>query len=354
MDSSIVTDSISDALTRTRALLLTERDFARWLKYGFIAMLGASVARGGGGGGANFQIPTGPSGGEGGHWSGPRDVGPEVLDAFRAAIEWLGANLAGLLVLAVGLITVWIVLWLVVFYIRSVFRFIFVDAIASPEEPGIGESWHRHTGQGLSLLLWYLLLGLVPLMLAIIALIPILSSIGLLASGKPLGAVLGIGGMFGLMGLIFFAVLLLAIGRALTDDLLVPAMYVRRCGVVAGWRHVARAWRGQLGNVVLFYLLKLLMAIGAAVVMAIVGLVSLVLLILPAASMAGAVGLIALSGMDPQAAAMIFGGPALIALILGGLVFGYIVNVALLPVSVFFQAYSLAFVGKLDASLRTI
>ena len=57
MDSSTVTESIEDAWTRTRALLL-EGDFGRWLKYGFIAMLGSAAATGGSTG-FNFSPPIG-------------------------------------------------------------------------------------------------------------------------------------------------------------------------------------------------------------------------------------------------------------------------------------------------------
>lgn len=352
MDSSIVTESISDAWTRTRTLLLTERDIGRWLKYGFIAMLGATAMRGSAW--LNYSPPVGsPSGG--GKWGGPSSrIGSEAADAIRAALEWLAANIANLLILAVGLVTVWVVAWLLLLYIRSVFRFIFVEAVAAPREPGVIPSFHRHTGRGLSLLLWNFVLGLIPLALVVIALIPIVSSFGLLASGKPLGAILGVGGIFGLMGLIVFALLLLAMGRGLTEDFLVPAMYARGCGVIEGWRHVARAWQGALGNIILFYLLKFALAIGAGIVAAIVGAVSVLLLIIPAISMLGIAGVIALSGLAPQTALMIFGGPALIAALLGAGAYGYLVSVLLLPVSVFFQAYSLAFIGRLDESLRTI
>jgi len=359
MDSSIVTDSIKDAWARTRVLLLTEPDVGRWLKYGFIAMLGAAAL--GVGAGVNVRMPMGSSGGGGGHDGGgggdldlPGNVGPQVLDAFSAALQWLAANIANLVLLAIGLVTVWVVLWLLYLYIRNVFRFIFVDAIAADREPAIGESWRRHTGQGLSLLLWNILLGLVPLILLIIALVPILSSIGLLASGKPLGIALGVGGMAGMIGLILLATSLLAIGRALTNDFLVPAMYARRCGVFSGWRHVGRAWRGEFWNVVLFYLLKLLVGVGAAIVAGVIGLFALLLLVLPVLSLGAIVSLVLLSGMEPGLAMVIFGGPFLVAVVLGGGIFGYILDTALLPIFVLFQSYSLAFVGKLDASLRTI
>ncbi|MGM0494953.1 MAG: DUF7544 domain-containing protein [Armatimonadota bacterium] len=352
MNSSIVSDSIKDAWARTHTLLLTDRDVGRWLKYGLIAMLGAPAV--GAAGNVNFQFPMSFSGGDGDGWSGPGSVGTEAADVFVNAVTWLGANIANIILLAAGLVTVWLVLWLAFLYVRSVFRFIFVDAIAAPREPKISGSWSRHTAHGLSLLLWNLLLGLVPLLLIVIALIPILSSIGLLASGEPLGAALGVTGMIGLIALIVLGLMLLALGRALTDDFLVPAMYAGRCGVFAGWRRTFRAWRGEAGNVVLFYLLKLLLMVGAAIVTSIVGVVAVFLLIVPALSMGIVTGLVLLSGTNPATAALVFGGPALVTAALGFGVFGYVLDVVLLPISVLFQSYSLAFVGRLDPSLRTI
>lgn len=351
MDSGIVTDSIKVAWERTRTLLLSDRDVGRWLKYGFIAMLGAAAF--GGGANVSLQLPTGlPSGA--GEFSPPGRIGPELIDASARAAVWLVANIVSIILLALGLLTLWLLLWLVVLFVRSVFRFIFVDAIAASREPGIGQSWFRHTGQGLSLMLWRLLLGLVPLILILIGLVPLVGSIGLLVSGEPLGAVMGAGGLAGLLAALMVAFLLAAVGHTLTDDFLVPAMYVRRCGVFAGWRQVFAAWRGQLGNVILFYLLKLLLGIGAAIAAGIASMLAVMLLVLPALSMGMMLGLVVVSGMEPVAAMLAFGGPALVAIVLGGAVLAYIMEVVLLPVSVILQAYPLAFVGRIDASLRTI
>ncbi|MFW6437790.1 MAG: DUF7544 domain-containing protein, partial [Armatimonadota bacterium] len=106
--------------------------------------------------------------------------------------------------------------------------------------------------------------------------------------------------------------------------------------------------------VILFYLLKLLLGVGAAIVAGVVFLAAIFLMLLPVLSMGTIVGLVMLSGIAPELAVLIFVGPFLVVAVLGGGVFGYILDVVLLPISVLFQAYSLAFVGRLDPSLRTI
>ncbi len=349
MNSDIVTDSISDAWNRTRGLLLARFDAGRWLKLGLIAMLGASVARGGGGGG--YSQPASFPSGDGGS---PGEIGPEVIGAVRDALGWLSDNIANLLVLAIGLLVIWIVLFFVILYVRSVFRFIFVESVAAAREPSIRASWGRHTGRGLSLLLWHLALGIVTLGLVLLVLAPLFASGALIASGKALPAVLGVGGIVALVVAILCIAMVMALVQALTEDFLVPAMYAGRCGVWEGWRHVARAWRGQFWNVVLFYLLKVVLAIGAAIGGGIVVLLSLVLLLVPGVCFGAIVAVIVGAGEQASAMLIYLGGPAALSLVVGGLVYGYVLQCLLLPISVFFQAYALSFVGRLDPALRTI
>ncbi len=350
MDSSIVTDSIRDAWGRTRELLFERFDPARWLKFGFVAMLGASVLQGSAG--FNGCPPAVPSSGA---EQGPGAVlgGREALEAVGNALRWFGDNLANLAVLAIGLLLIWIVVSLAVLYIRSVFRFVFVDCVAAPAEPALGASTRRHAGEGLSLMGWYLAIGLVGLLMVALAVVPLVASGGMLGSGELLPTALGVGGILALLGAGFVAVLGFALLLALTEDLLVPAMYAGGCGVFAGWRLVGRAWRGRFWEVVLFYVLRMLLAIGAGFVAGIVGMVAALLLILPALSLGGLFAAVGAFGASMSGSMVYLAVPAVIVVGLGMAVVSYIANCLMLPVSVFFQAYSLAFIGRLDATLKT-
>lgn len=352
MSSEIVTDSLTDAWRRTRDLLLVRPRVGHWLKLGLIAMLGLSG--GGGGGGGNFSFPTEFPSQEHEPSGGLERIGPQALQGMREGLQWLSDHLGGLIALMVGLAIITVILTLVIIYVRAVFRFIFVDAVAAPEEPSIGASWSRHTGVGLSLLLWYLLLGALALALVLIVLIPLIGSGVMIGSGKPLPIAVGVGSMVGLFAALAMIVVVMLLLQALTDDFLVPAMYVCRCGVWEGWRQVRHAWRGQFWNVVLFYILKLVALIAAAIAAAIIVLASLVLLIVPAISMVVIIGTIVgvmseLSGVGPWLIA-----PAVVAALTGGMVYAYLLRVLTLPIAVFFQAYSLSFIGKLSPALRTI
>ncbi|GAJ04199.1 unnamed protein product, partial [marine sediment metagenome] len=226
------------------------------------AMFGGAMWRGRGSfGGSVPNLPVG-GGGEGGE---PHEVTAEALSFLASALDYVIEHVGELTMVLVGLGFVWLVFVFVILYIRCVFRFVFVDAVASEREPSLGSSWQQHYGQGLSLLGWVIIIALVPLALMAIALLPIVASGALIFSGEPLSAIVGAGGIVTIILAFGGAMVLLMILHNLTDDFLVPAMYVDRGGVVAGWRKVFAAWRGQFWTIVIFYLLKLALAIGAGI-----------------------------------------------------------------------------------------
>ncbi len=353
MSNSIVIDSITHAWSRTKAVLFNGFNPGRWLKYGFVAMLGAAVVRGFGATGYSPPVQLPRFGGE-----FERDrlntIGPEVIGQAMAALRWIAANIMHLLLLGLGLMIVWLILLVLFLYVRSVFRFIFIECVAAEREPLVGRSWFRHRERGLSLLLWYIFMGLMQFALIAFTLPPVLAGMILIASGEAPVVALGVGGIIAAVGVLILALLVLALLRALTEDLLIPAMYAGRCGLREGWRNVVRACGGHLWDVILFYLLKFVLGIGAGIVGGMISLFSAVLLVLPVIVLAGLGAAIAASGVDPKVALIVMSGPLFIVTGLGGIAYAYILQVFLLPISVFFQAYSLSFVGRMDPALRTI
>ncbi|MGD9495666.1 MAG: hypothetical protein AB7Y46_05085 [Armatimonadota bacterium] len=348
MDSAIVTDSLTDAWQRTRGLLFMRPDAGRWLKLAFIALLGSSAARGS----ISYCRPSAPPTGQGG--GPPGLAGPPDLQSAARLLAWLADNLAALIAVAIGLLVLWLALSLAVLYMRSVFRFIFIEAVAAPREPAVGASWGRHAGRGLSLLLWYLALGLLGMGLVVQVLVALVGGVALVANGEPLPALLGVSGIIALMLVALLVGLMLALLQTLTEDFLVPAMYARGCGVWEGWRAVRRAWRGQFWSVVLYYLLRLVLGVGAAIASALVGLFSLVVLVIPGMCLTAIAAGIAAAAQDSSVAVAYLVPPAGLAVVVGVLVYAYLLQVLLLPISVFFQAWALSFIGRLDASLRTL
>jgi len=351
MHTALVTESLKRAFAHTKQVLLEPFDLGRWLKLGFIAMFGGAMWRGGGSSGGS--VPNLPAGGgeEGGE---PYEVTVEALSFLASALNYVIEHVGELIMVLVGLGLVWLVIVFVIVYIRCVFRFIFVDVVASEREPSIGSSWQQHYGQGLSLLGWVIVIALVPLALVLIALLPIVVSGPLIFSGEPLSAIVGAGGIVTIILAFGGAMVLLMIVHNLTDDFLVPAMYVDGGGVLAGWRKVFAAWRGQFWTIVIFYLLKLALAIGAGIAAGFAMIPLLVVALLPLGT-GGAIVLGALRlGLSGQQIAIRLGVPLLMAGIGAVLVLSYMTHCLLLPITVFFRSYSLSFIGRLDARLRTI
>lgn len=339
---TIVMDSARDAWAHTRTALFQRFDLGLWLKLAFIAMLGANV---GGGGGANFSLPA-PGGGEG-------EPGAEIYKELTQAFSWVQQHVAELFALFVGFAVVALVLAFAVFYLRCVFRFIFVDAVRLAGRRPVRDAWSLFQAQGLSLLGWYVVLGLAAIALLGVALLPVLVGTAALASGKTLLAVLGVGGLVAVIAMVTVVVIVIALLQALSQEFLVPTMYARHCGVMEGWRTLFAAWRGRFWDVVLYFLLKLAIAIGLAMA-AVVLILPMLLLLVPAGLGAGALAALgaALGGEGPHTA--LYAG----VLVVPGLAFlltlAYLLNCVFLPVTFFLQAYAMSFVGRMDPRLRTL
>lgn len=351
MSAALVTESASNAFANTRRILFDRFVLGRWLKLGLIAMIGAGL--GGRGGGLRVSVPNWPSGGaeEEGY---PEEISDEALRWLMQAAAFVVEHAAELLLLLVGLGLLWVVCAILFLYIRCVFRLIFVDVVAAKREPSIRASWRRHRLQGWSLLGWLILMGLAPLALIVVAALPLLSSGVAISSGDALLAALGVGGILVIIALLAAALLLLAILQNLTEDFLVPAMYVDGGGIVAGWRRVCAAWRGHFWTVVVFYLLKLAFVIGAAIVGGLAMIPVLALALFPLGSAAGVVAVALALGLSKRALVILLALPLLLGGLGAVLALSYLMHCLLLPLTVFFQSYSLSFIGRLDASLRTI
>ena len=341
---SVVIQSAGEAWAHTRAMLLSRFNLALWLKLGFIAMLGQSVSRGGG----NFSVQV-PSGGVG--EEGP---GAEVYGQMVRAAQYVRENIVSLLALIIGLAILWVALVFAIFYIRCVFRFIFVDAVVVSGRRSIRRAWSQHSWQGVSLLLWYLALGLITLVVLALVIVPIVLTGAAAAGGHAGLAALGVGGIVLLVGVVVIVVIVLALVQALTDDLVVPVMYTRKAGVLQAWGHVRDIWGGRFWDIVLYYLLKLAVGLGVAFATLLL-LLPMALVALPAlASAAGIVALSSAAGLQGGELVAAVAPPLIVGAVVFALAASYLLQCVLLPVSVFYQSYSLAFVGKLDPQLRSI
>jgi hypothetical protein len=154
---------------------------------------------------------------------------------------------------------------------------------------------------------------------------------------------------------IFFAFLVsMLIVAVLTKDFVVPQMALEDIGAFEGWRRLWAGVKADKGNYAAYLGMKILMALGAAMVLGIVSFIVILLLAIPL----GGIGLIAVitgktAGLTWNAYTItlaVIAGAFLITIIL------YALALISVPVIVFFPAYSIHFFASryrpLDAVLH--
>jgi hypothetical protein len=138
-----VIDPISPAFERVKTILFSPFDLGKWFVIGFCAWL-AYLGKGGGGGGGG---PNFKGGGE-----------PE--EAFHTAKEFVLANLHWIIPVAVTAVLVGIILWLVLTWLSSRGRFMFLHCVAQ-NKAEIKVPWAKFRQHANSLFLFRIVLGLI-------------------------------------------------------------------------------------------------------------------------------------------------------------------------------------------------
>jgi len=291
-----VVDPINPALARTKRILFQPFDLGKWLRLGFCAFLMALAEGGGGGGGGG-----GPPGGGGSGGGGPD---------FEPVMEWIRDNLTMIIVVAVAVVLVCFMIGLVLTWLGSRGRFMFLDGVVR-NRGAVVAPWREYRREGNSLFLFRFCLGI----LGLVMVVSILGLCALIAlpdiqsrdfGGFAVGAILA--------GVFMFLTFALTMGviSVFLRDFVVPIMYLRRIPVMAAWREFSSS---MLAGNTLPFVLYLLMKI-------VIGLV---------------VGVLAMMATCLTCC---------IAVV------PYVGSVILLPLTVFMQAYPLYFIEQFGPSWR--
>jgi hypothetical protein len=265
--SHSVVDPINLAIQRTQAMLFKPFAAAKWFVLGFCAFL---AHLGEGGGAYTYRMP---GSGFPGNWDEPfRGLG-EVQ-------EWVHSH-AGLLIFLAGTLFLFVLaLSLLFLWLRSHGAFIFLDGVVH-DRAKVVEPWKRYAPQARSLFGFTLCLALAGLVLLVLVIggglafawhdirtmhFTYRSALALLG-GLPLLLLLALGS--GIVGV-------------LLQDFVVPAMYLRRLGVLDAWQAVRdEILAGQFGLIVLYFLMKIGLAICVGMVAAVVTCLSCCIAALP-------------------------------------------------------------------------
>lgn len=284
-----VTVPIEPAFQRTQKILFQPFNVEKWFVLGFSAFL-ANLAGGGGGGfrGMNVFRPGAQLGSQG---------LPKISDWYSGHLVLVVG--AGLFILLLIIAFVALFQWL-----GSRGQFMFLDGVVH-DRAQVAEPWKHFRELGNDLFLFQFLLGLAWLGSFVIigVMVWLIVSPDLTAAHFGWHALTGaiLGG-----GLLLIATLGMAVVVLLLTDFVVPIMYHRTLKTVEAfsvfWNEILP---GHIGTFVLFYLMKLVLGIAAAVI--------------------------------------IFAGTCLTCCIAG---LPYLSSVFFLPIFVFFRCYTLSFLEQ--------
>lgn len=315
----------------------------RWSLYWRLSLLGLLTGEFGmGGGGGNFRVPSGF----------PRDGKKDLLQFFageadvgRFVSQWLPWIVLGVAVLVVlGL------LWL---YVSSVFRFVLLETVLHGRCE-LRAGWRRWQQPGWSFFWWQIGVSLVVLLiLGVVVGLPLLlgAALGVLQNPKEHLGLAILGGLA-----IFFAAFAVLILNLLvwlfTKDFVVPIMALEDTGAVEGWRRFTPLLKAEKGAYTVYVLMKMVLAVGAAILFGIINLIVLLVLLIP-------LGIAAVGGvMAGKAAGLTWTAFTIAAAVTVGvallLVMFWMFALINTPGMYFFQSYTLHFFGSRYARVGAI
>lgn len=240
-----VTTPVGQAWERVTLALFRPFDLGKWFVIGFCAWLALLGQQGGGGGNFNFGSHQGR--------------GDSVMQELGRAKDYVMDNLAWIVPVAVGFLVLVLALGLLFNWLSSRGKFMFLHCVAL-NKAEVVLPWNQFAREANSLFWFRLVLGLLGaiLTLPLVALIVILV-IGMVKVGEAnvVGVVVSAGALLIViaLGIVFLLI------RKLTMDFVVPIMFLRRKKCLESWRELRGLFTGNVGNFILYFLFKIVLAI---------------------------------------------------------------------------------------------
>lgn len=234
-----VLEPISAAVKKTRQILFCPFSVEKWLVLGFCAWLAGL-----GGGGAfnfNFNLPG-------------RNTGsmPQFDHLFHEVKIFITQHLPLITFIGIGAVLVILAVVLLVLWLKSRGLFMFTDGIAH-NRAAVAEPWSLYRAEANSLFVFKLIIWLAGFIAAIAMLVPICiiaftfiqTQFKIFYVGRTLA-------FFLIFFVFFLTCVVYGLVVLLTDDFVVPVMYLRRCGVRAAWKECIGLFKARPGAFVLY------------------------------------------------------------------------------------------------------
>lgn len=329
-------DAISPAFEHARQQLARPFRASQWAKLGLVGLLAGEMGSGGGGcNPGSFQIPTRPNNSQ------------HLFAALPSVNPMVYASLIAVLIVT-GLVL--LVLFL---YVNSVMRFVLFDSVVA-KECRIWHSWSRRQGPGRRFFVWQILLAVVSVV-ALTILIGIPAGfafvVGWLRNPKEHMIPLILGGMALFFVFLLFVVIQLLI-HVMTKDFVVPQMALEEISAIEGWRRLWPQIKLEKGGYAAYIGMKIVMAIGAAIILGIASAIVMLLFLIPI----GGLGAVAVIGgmaagltwnLYTITLAVVVGSIAIFSLL-------YVISLISVPAVVFFPAYSIYFFASRYPALEAL
>ena len=331
-------DCIGPAFTQTKRQLFAPFRLRRWVRLALVCLILGDFAGGGGGRAGSFNFPAART-------RGGRGILPIGRFDWSKLLPWLPWILAG-----VALIFLFIFLWI---YIASVYRFVLFDSVLY-DRCELKGCWRRWEPRGRSFFYWCLAIFVGSLAgSCVIIATPLFLAwrAGLFHHpGQHLAALILGGAAFFFILLAFF--LVVALAGLFAKDFCVPIMAMENVGVVDAWRRLLPILGSEKMAFTGYVLMKIVLAIGSAVIFGIITFLTLLVLLIPL----GILGAILFFG--GKAAGLTFNVATIsILVVMGGIVLGgilYLIALISTPAMVFFQSYVLHFMGSRYPALGAV
>jgi len=319
-------DAISLAFQHTKRQLFQPFRFWQWTKLALVGLLaGESGSSGGFNFPSNFNIPQQGKSSEHFLSQGFPHIDPAILGTLITII-----------------VVTAIILGIVLTYISSVMRFILFDSVLL-KDCRIREGWTRRQERGWDYFLWQLAFIVVMLLgLAVIVGIPaaLAYSEGWFREpGQHIAALV----LAGIAVFFLFLIWLVAaiVAQVFTKDFVVPQMALEGIDAFEGWRRLWPILQQETGGYAAYAGMKVVLTIGAGIVIGIAGLIVGLVVMIPAAALAVAA---ILAG---KAAGLTWNALTITAAVIGGCILFailfYVIALVSVPAIIFFPAYSIYF-----------
>jgi hypothetical protein len=332
-------DAIDPAFRHTKEQLLRPFRFGQWAR---LALVGALAGEMGSSGSCNFNYPLNTQ-----HRPSQQALLSGSWPSYATNHPALFAGIVA------ALIVIGLVLVVLFVYIGSVMRFVLFDSIIA-KECHIRKGWARRKGPGLRLFWWQIVFMLASLAtFAIVIVIPIacVGVLGWFAHARDHLVGLVVSGI-GVLLVLFVLSVLLGVIHVMTKDFVVPQMALEDISAIEGWRRLWLWLKADKGGYAGYIGMKIVLAIGAAILVFIVDLIAMLVLLIPF----GGFGIAAVLGGKAAGWTWNFYTIAL-AVVLGCIALAILIFILALisvPVIVFFPAYSIYFFAQRYSPLASL